>query len=241
MIQFLALYDNLDAKIKKIKATAAIPGPKGDKGDKGDKGADGAKGDKGPAGKDGVDGKDGIDGTNGEDGVSIVDVKVDFDNSVVVTLSNGVEIDAGQINVTKEGDTYYTVSMGGGSGGGAFGEKGFAAPYTASEALSVNTLCCLGVNGKMAPASATALSTVSSLLALPQSTLGADDTGRFLLQGFANIGGFVAGDILYVSEDDGLITNFRPENTGFFVRVVGYAISNEQIYFDPDKTWLELT
>jgi hypothetical protein len=92
----------------------------------------------------------------------------------------------------------------------------------------------------MALAACQSLSEVSSLLALPIAALGTDDRGRFLLQGFAPVAGFTAGDILYVSEDSGVITNVRPENTGFFVRIVGYAISNAEIYFDPDKTWLEL-
>jgi hypothetical protein len=54
----------------------------------------------GPAGKDGTDGKDGVDGKDGEDGddgVSVVDAKIDLDSSLVLTLSNGNEIDCGQI------------------------------------------------------------------------------------------------------------------------------------------------
>lgn len=69
-------------------------GPKGDKGDKGDPGPAGVDGKDGRDGKDGINGKDGIDG---KDGVSVVDAKVDFDGSLVLTLSDGSVIDAGTI------------------------------------------------------------------------------------------------------------------------------------------------
>jgi hypothetical protein len=260
----LALYEALNRRIDDFERLSIGPtGPKGDKGEKGDKGD---KGDTGPSGRDGTngkdgvngkdgidgrngtdgrngvdgkDGKDGVDGTDGKDGLSVVDARLDFDNSLVITLSDGSEIDAGTINVATQGDVYYNVSMGGGSGG-VFSGKGFTAPYEAATALSENTLVYLDTDGNMAPASCTALETVSSMLAVSVGSVLSGERGTFLLQGFAPVSGFVAGDVLYVSEDNGVITNVRPENNGFFVRIVGYAISNSEIYFDPDKTWIEL-
>lgn len=88
-------------KVEELASTVQQQvGPKGEKGDKGD------KGDPGPAGKDGSDGKDGIngkDGVDGKDGVSVVDASVDFDNSLVLKLSDGTTIDAGQIEVKGAG------------------------------------------------------------------------------------------------------------------------------------------
>lgn len=63
-------------------------GPKGDKGDKGDKGADGFQG---------RDGKDGKEGPQGEQGVGVADARVDFDGSLVITLTDGTEINAGEV------------------------------------------------------------------------------------------------------------------------------------------------
>lgn len=54
-------------------------------------GRDGAKGDKGDAG---LNGRDGVDG---RDGVSVTDAKIDFDGSLVITLSSGQEINVGEV------------------------------------------------------------------------------------------------------------------------------------------------
>ena len=54
-------------------------------------GRDGAKGDKGDAG---LNGRDGVDG---RDGVSVTDAKIDFDGSLVITLSTGQEINVGEV------------------------------------------------------------------------------------------------------------------------------------------------
>lgn len=88
--EFNTLKDAIYAEVKAITITA----PKGDKGDKGPKGDKGDTGPQGPKGKDGVDGKDGKDG---EDGISVADAHIDFDGSLVITLSNGKEINAGDV------------------------------------------------------------------------------------------------------------------------------------------------
>jgi hypothetical protein len=100
-----AVQDNVDLIVEAIKvmenkvtkqlevAKSIVP-EKGDKGDKGDKGADGRQGIDGKNGQDGRDGKDGIDG---KDGVSVRDAKIDFDGSLVITLSTGQEINVGEV------------------------------------------------------------------------------------------------------------------------------------------------
>ena len=75
------------------------------KGDKGDSGKDGKDGKNGKDGKDGVGldgkdgkaGKDGKDGKIGKDGVSVVDSEIAADGHLVLNLSNGKIIDAGNI------------------------------------------------------------------------------------------------------------------------------------------------
>ena len=81
----------------KTEAVAKLQGPKGDKGDKGEQGIQGPQGVPGVKGDPGAPGEDGKDGKDGEQGVSVVDAKIDLDNSLVITLSDGNEIDAGQI------------------------------------------------------------------------------------------------------------------------------------------------
>ena len=115
-LKLTALYDKL---LSKIQAVEAIRGEKGDKGDPGPTGAKGPKGDKGDTGvgkdgKDGVAGKDGADGSDGEDGVGVQDATVDFDGHLVLTLTNGEEVDAGSVKDINEAQApnVYNISMG---------------------------------------------------------------------------------------------------------------------------------
>jgi hypothetical protein len=100
-----AVQDNVDLIVEAIKvmenkvtaqleiAKSIVP-EKGDKGDKGDRGADGRQGIDGKNGQDGLNGKDGIDG---KDGVSVSNAQIDFDGSLVITLSTGQEINVGEV------------------------------------------------------------------------------------------------------------------------------------------------
>lgn len=100
-----AVQDNVDLIVEAIKlmekkvtdqleiAKSIVP-EKGDKGDKGERGADGKPGRDGLNGRDGKDGRDGVDGA---DGVSVTDAKIDFDGSLVITLSTGREINVGEV------------------------------------------------------------------------------------------------------------------------------------------------
>jgi len=115
-LKLTALYDKL---LSKIQAVEAIRGEKGDKGDPGPTGEQGPKGDKGDTGvgkdgKDGVAGKDGADGSDGEDGVGVQDATVDFDGHLVLTLTNGEEVDAGSVKDINEAQApnIYNISMG---------------------------------------------------------------------------------------------------------------------------------
>jgi hypothetical protein len=60
-------------------------------------GLNGRNGNDGMPGRDGRDGIDGINGLDGADGISIADIRIDFDNSLIITLSNGREVNAGEI------------------------------------------------------------------------------------------------------------------------------------------------
>ncbi len=116
-LKLTAIYDKLLSKIQSVEAIRGQQGDKGDPGPKGEKGETGKTGKTGPAGKEGssgVNGKDGIDGIDGESGVGVEDASVDFDGHLVLTLTNGEEIDAGSvkdINETKASNVY-NISMG---------------------------------------------------------------------------------------------------------------------------------
>lgn len=93
----------LNNKFQELLATPAMVGAPGKDGKDG---KDGKNGLPGPAGINGAPGKDGIDGEDGKDGVSVVDAKIDFDGSLVITLSNGNEIDAGLVIPTAVAEQY---------------------------------------------------------------------------------------------------------------------------------------
>lgn len=85
----------IQAKVEAQLAEAkAIVPEKGPKGDKGDKGLDGRAGVDGKDGRDGVDGRNGIDG---KDGISVRTARVDFDGSLIIVLSDGTEVNAGEV------------------------------------------------------------------------------------------------------------------------------------------------
>lgn len=98
-------YKKLREEVKKVLQMPK--GDKGDQGEKGDTGATGPQGFPGRDGKDGInglngadgrDGKDGQDGKDGLDGVGVQNAYIDFDNSLVIVLSDGREVNAGYLN-----------------------------------------------------------------------------------------------------------------------------------------------
>jgi hypothetical protein len=116
-LKLTAIYDKLLSKIQAVEAIRGEKGDKGDPGPQGVKGETGKTGKTGPAGKDGKDGsngKDGVDGSDGERGVGVEDASVDFDGHLVLTLTNGDEIDAGSVKDINEAQApnVYNISMG---------------------------------------------------------------------------------------------------------------------------------
>jgi hypothetical protein len=84
-------------------------GKDGRDGKDGKSGRDGAKGDKG---NDGKDGRDGVDGT---DGVSVTNAHIDFDGSLIITLSTGVELNVGEVVAPDLAEHIKVITNGGGT------------------------------------------------------------------------------------------------------------------------------
>jgi hypothetical protein len=95
-------------------AKAIVP----EKGDKGDRGQDGRDGQNGRDGKDGKDGKDGQNGQDGQDGVSVTDAHIDFDGSLTIVLSNGREINVGEVVAPDLAERIKVITNGGGTSQG---------------------------------------------------------------------------------------------------------------------------
>jgi hypothetical protein len=105
--RYAAISADIAVKSAAIKdGVDGINGAKGEKGDTGLRGLDGANG------RDGVDGKDGIDGV---DGTGVTDARIDFDGSLIITLSNGNEINAGEVVPMDVAEKIKVIGNGGGT------------------------------------------------------------------------------------------------------------------------------
>jgi len=51
---------------------------------------------------------------------------------------------------------------------------------------------------------------------------------------------WAGGGLLYLSSGNGQMTQTRPSGSGCIVRILGYALNGDSIYFDPDKTYIEV-
>jgi len=80
----------------------------------------------GKDGKDGVNGRDGVDGisvtgpkgdngVDGEDGVGVQDAHIDFDGSLIITLTDGKEINVGEVVPMDVAEKIRIISNGGGT------------------------------------------------------------------------------------------------------------------------------
>lgn len=100
-LKLIAVFDALKGHIDNVSKQEGPKGDKGDTGPRGLEGPEGARGAEGPRGPEGARGAKGDDGVDGEDGVSVVDASIDFDNHLVLTLSDGDTLDAGPIEVPE--------------------------------------------------------------------------------------------------------------------------------------------
>lgn len=90
-------------------------------------GKDGKNGVDGKAGKDGKDGRNGLDGRNGrdgvngiagergQDGVGVQDAHIDFDGSLIIKLTDGTEINAGEVVPFDVAEKIKVIGNGGGT------------------------------------------------------------------------------------------------------------------------------
>ena len=87
-------------------------GINGQDGKNGKDGRDGKQGVQGIKGKDGRDGRDGVDGT---DGVSVTSAHIDFDGSLIIGLSSGVELNVGEVLAPSLAESIKVITNGGGT------------------------------------------------------------------------------------------------------------------------------
>ena len=107
-------YDEVGNKIEQRVASIkdGKDGRDGVNGRDGRAGRDGTTGPMGPRGANGTDGRDGVDG---EDGVSVTDARIDFDGSLIISLSTGREINVGEVVAPDLAEKIKVITNGGGT------------------------------------------------------------------------------------------------------------------------------
>lgn len=106
-----ARFDELNGTIQS-KANSLSNGQDGKDGRNG---KDGAPGRDGKDGATGLMGANGVDGADGADGVSVASAFIDFDGSLTVVLSNGTEINAGEVVPLDVAEKIKVITNGGGT------------------------------------------------------------------------------------------------------------------------------
>lgn len=107
-------YDDLGNLIEK-RVASIQDGRDGINGTDGRDGRDGKHGKDGAPGRQGPQGPAGKDGINGVDGVSVTNAYLDFDGGLVITLSNGNEINVGEIMPMELVSQIKVITNGGGT------------------------------------------------------------------------------------------------------------------------------
>ena len=103
--RFDAVGNSIEKRVLSIQdGRDGANGKDGRDGKDGKSGRDGLKGDRG------VDGQAGRDGVDGVDGISVVNAQIDFDGSLVITLSDGRELNVGEVVSTDVAEKIKVIS-----------------------------------------------------------------------------------------------------------------------------------
>lgn len=114
-LAILALLNKVKQEVDNVKklegprGVQGATGPAGPQGKQGPQGPQGLQGPKGPQGPEGPQGVNGVDGADGQDGRGIESAYIAADGSLVLTLTDGSELDVGPLSglsVASEGNTY---------------------------------------------------------------------------------------------------------------------------------------
>jgi len=114
----------------------------------------------------------------------------------------------------------------------------------AGESVSAWQLVCLQADGKWDRADANTVALYAGLLGIAKETKGDTEAMDVALPGSIvrnDAWTWTAGSILYMSETTGAMTHTAPVTTDSATRIIGYALTDDTIWFDPDNTWITHT
>jgi len=107
-------YDEVGNKIEQ-RVASIKDGKDGRDGTNGRDGRAGRDGSTGAMGPKGADGRNGVDGRDGVDGVSVTDAHIDFDGSLIISLSSGRTINVGEVVAPDLAEKIKVITNGGGT------------------------------------------------------------------------------------------------------------------------------
>ena len=110
---------------------------------------------------------------------------------------------------------------------------------TEGDTITYSNVYYYGVDESWSNASASGSATAGGLLGLALGDTISSD-GMLLNGQCTNAWGFDPGKILYLATNANQITDARPTGTNHIVRIVGYAIDGSTIFFNPDRTYIEI-
>jgi hypothetical protein len=200
-------------------------------------GKDGRDGKDGKAGKDGINGKQGPqgpkgqDGLDGIDGVSVSNANIDFDGSLIIALSDGREINVGEVVSTDLQERIKVITSGGAGGGGGSGTVTSVAVSGGTTGLTtsggpITTSGTITLAGILAKANGGTGTATPSIVAGTNITV----TGSWPNQTIAASGGGGSGDVVGpASSTDNALVRFD-STTGKLIQnsvvIVGDSTGN---------------
>jgi len=107
-------YDEVGNSIEQ-RVASIKDGRDGINGKDGKNGKDGRDGKQGVQGTKGQDGRDGRDGVDGVDGISVTSAHIDFDGSLIIGLSSGIELNVGEVIAPSLAESIKVITNGGGT------------------------------------------------------------------------------------------------------------------------------
>ena len=213
------------SKVEQV-ASNVKDGKDGRDGKDGKDGSTGPQGLKGADGKAGRDGKDGKDGKDGVDGVSVTNAFIDFDNSLVIELSNGRQINVGAALSSETADKVKVVANGGGTSQGVL--DAIAALQAEIDAI-VRIPSQTGNAGKFLSTNGSVLSWVGGGAGLAyQGTWNASTNSPTLASGVGNNGYYYVVGVTGSTNLDG-ITNWTVGDWVIFNGTAWQKIDNTDL------------
>jgi hypothetical protein len=120
--------------------------------------------------------------------------------------------------------------------------SGLTSAFTAGEALSIWNVVYINASSKLAKANGSAVATMP-VIALTTATVDNNAVGVFLTYGYARNDAWtwtINGNIYVSAATAGLMTQTPPAGSGNQVQLVGIAITQDIIMFNPNSMLLEL-